>query len=131
MTPWSNIPIGEHWFYFSPMLALTAPMRAVVACPLVVGRTPRTIAATASVGIIAAFVFALRVAGSVANRGMSGFSTQPAAGLLIADNLSTCFQVILIAFLGAVSYLWWIGSADRAHRAGGFLPLFWARVGDG
>ena len=123
MTPWSNIPIGEHWFYFSPMLALTATMLAVVACPLVVGRTPRIIAAAASLGIVAAFVFALRVAGSVANRGVSGFSTQPTAGLLIADNLSACFQVILIAFLGAVSYLWWIGSAETERNAPEFFIL--------
>ena len=121
MTPWSNIPIGEHLFLFSPMLALTATMLAVVACPLVAGRTPRVIAITASLGIVAAFVLAIRVADAVAIRGVSGLSTQPAAGLLIADNLSACFQIILIAFLGAVTYLWWLGSAETERNAPEFF----------
>ena len=123
MTAWSNIPVGEHLFLFSPMLALTATMLAVVACPLVVGRSPRVIAFTASLGIVAAFVLAIRVADAVATRGVSGLSTQPAAGLLIADNLSACFQIILIAFLGAVTYLWWLGSAETERNAPEFFVL--------
>src|SRR3990172_5634587 len=123
MAAWSNIPVSEHLFLFSPMLALIATMLAVVTCPLVVGRSPRVIAFTASLGIVAAFVLALRVAGSVANRGMSGLSTQPAAGLLIADNLSACFQIILIVFLGAITYLWWLGSAETERNAPEFFVL--------
>src|SRR3990172_12113613 len=98
MAAWSNIPVGEHLFLFSPMLALTATMLAVVACPLVVGRSPRVIAFTASLGIVAAFVLAIRVADAVATRGVSGLSTQPAPGLLFPDNLSPPFHFILFSF---------------------------------
>ncbi len=123
MTPWSNIPVSEHLFLFSPMLALIVTMLAVVACPLIVGRSPRVIAITASLGIVAAFIFSLRVADAVAIRGVSGFSTQPAAGLLIADNLSAAFQIILIVFLAAVTYLWWLGSAETERNAPEFFIL--------
>ena len=123
MTAWSNIPVGEHLFLFSPMLALTATMLAVVTCPLIVGRSPRVIGLTASLGIVTAFVLAIRVADAVATRGVSGLSTQPAAGLLIADNLSACFQIILTAFLGAVTYLWWLGSAESERNAPEFFVL--------
>lgn len=123
MTPWSNIPVGEHLFLFSPMLALTATMLLVMACPLVAGRSPRIIATAASLGIVTAFVLAIRVADAVATRGVSGLSTQPAASLLIADNLSACFQIILIVFLGAVAYLWWLGSAQTERNAPEFFIL--------
>ncbi len=123
MTPWSNIPVGEHLFLFSPMLALTATMLAVVTCPLIVGRSPRAIAITAALGIVATFLLSLRVADAVAAQGVSGLSTQPTAGLLVADNLSAVFQIILIAFLGAVTYLWWLGSAVTERNAPEFFVL--------
>ncbi len=123
MNAWANIPIQEHLFLFSPMLTLTVTMLAVVVAPLIAGRSSRVIAGVASLGILAAFILALRVAGAVASGGASGFSSQPAAGLLIVDNLSAGFQIILIAFLGAVTYLWWIGSAASERNAPEFFIL--------
>jgi NADH-quinone oxidoreductase subunit N len=123
MNAWSNIPIAEHLFLFSPMLALTATMLAVVTCPLVAGRSSRVVAATASLGIVAAFLLALRVAKAVADGGVSGLSSQPAAGLLIVDNLAAGFQIVLLLFLAAVTYLWWIGSAQTERNAPEFFIL--------
>ncbi|MBI4719596.1 MAG: NADH-quinone oxidoreductase subunit N [Planctomycetes bacterium] len=120
---WSGVAVGEQLRLFSPMLALTATMLAIVACPLVAGRGPRTIAAVASLGIVAAFVLALRVADSVADGGLSGLSTRPAAGLLLVDNLSIGFQLVLLVFLAAVTWLWWMGSADRETSAPEFFIL--------
>lgn len=123
MNNWTNIPVGEQLWLFSPMIALTATMLAVVACPLIAGRSSRVIAGTAAVGILAAFVLALKVADAVSGGGVSGLSTQPGAGILIVDNLSAGFQVLLIVFLGAVSFLWWIGSAEREQNAPEFFIL--------
>lgn len=120
---WSGIPVGEQLFLFSPMIALTATMLAIVACPLLFGRGARIIAAVSAIGIVAAFVFAFRVAAAVSKGGESGLSTVPAAGLLVADNLSTGFQIVLLAFLAGVSYLWWLGSAKREENAPEFFIL--------
>jgi len=68
-------------------------------------------------------VFAIRVAKAVNGGGVSGLSTQPGAGLLIVDNLSAGFQILLIAFLAAVTYLWWIGSARSERNAPEFFVL--------
>ncbi len=123
MNAWANIPIAEHLFLFSPMIALTATMLAVVATPLIAGRSTRAVAGVASIGIVVAFILAIRVARAVAQGGVSGFSPQPAAGMLLVDNLSAGFQVVLIVFLAAVTYLWWIGSAARERNAPEFFIL--------
>ncbi len=123
MNSWSTIPVVEHLFFFSPLLALTATMLAIVACPLVAGRSSKTIGGVAAVGILAAFLLALSVGGAVMNGGVSGLSTQPAAGLLIADNLSIVFQIVLIAFLGGVTLLWKLGSAETERNAPEFFIL--------
>jgi NADH-quinone oxidoreductase subunit N len=120
---WSGLPIGEHLALFSPMLALVATMLAVVACPLIAGRSARTIGGIAAVGVLAAFLLALGTANRVAGAGISGLSPLAHGGMLIADNLSIAFQLVLIAFLGAVMGLWWIGSASTERNAPEFLIL--------
>lgn len=121
--PWSNIPVGEHLFYFSPMIALVCTMLAVVASPLIFGRWTRTLMAVVSVGVLAAFVLALRVFEALGDGGVSGLSTQPAEGMLIADRLSICFQLVLFVFLAGVMWLWWIGSAESERNVPEFLIL--------
>lgn len=120
---WSGIPVSEHLFVFSPMIALVVTMLAIVICPLVANRSPRLIAAVTSIGIVAALVLAIRVARSLDGGGISGLSTQPSAGLLVADNLSSAYQIVLLVFLAAVTYLWWIGQADRETDAPEFFIL--------
>lgn len=120
---WSGIPVREHLFLFSPMIALIATMLAIVLCPLVASRSPRVIAAVTSIGLIAALVLAVRVARAIDGGGVSGLSTQPAAGLLVVDNLSAGFQIVLLVFLAAVTYLWWIGQAHRETDAPEFFIL--------
>jgi len=123
ITPWSNVPVGQHLFLFSPMIALVATMLAIVACPLVIGRGARTIAAVSVMGMIVAFVLALRVAGAVSGGGVSGLSPQPAGAMLIADNLSIFYQIVLLIFLAGVTYLWWLGSSEKEENAPEFFIL--------
>ncbi len=120
---WAGIPVGEHLFYFSPMIALVCTMLAVVACPIILGRGTRTITTVVVLGLIVTFLLTLRVAGAVAGGGMSGLSTQPGGGMLIADNLSLCFQIILLVFLAGVMWLWRVGSAERERNAPEFFVL--------
>ncbi len=120
---WSDIPVGEHLLLFSPMIALICTMLAIVACPLVLGRGARTTAGVASIGIIVTFLLAVRLTGKLAGGGVSGLSTDPAAGLLVVDALSAFFQVILVAFLGGITWLWWLGSSDTERNAPEFFVL--------
>lgn len=123
MSPWSSIPVGEHLFLFSPMIAIVATMLAIVAAPLVAGRSPRIIAGISTMGTIVALVLAVRVTHAVSQSGVSGLSTEPRAGLLIADQMSGFFQIILLIFLAAVTYLWWLGSSATERNAPEFFIL--------
>lgn len=105
------------------MLALILTMLAIVACPLVWGRSTKLIATIAAVGIGAAFVLSLQVAGKVTGGGTSALSTDPTGGMLIADNLSIGFQILLWVFLAAICFLWWMGSAEQERNAPEFLIL--------
>ena len=98
-SPWAGLDVGGHLFLFSPMIALVCTMLAVVACPIFLGRGARTVAAIVSLGLFVTLMLALRVANAVADGGTSGLSTEPGAGLLIVDNLSVWFQIILVVFI--------------------------------
>ncbi|MCH9001352.1 MAG: NADH-quinone oxidoreductase subunit N [Planctomycetes bacterium] len=121
--PWAGIAIGEHVNLFAPMIALVCTMLAVVACPIVFGRRTRPVATVAILGIIVTFILAVRLARTTIQGGVSGFSTEPLAGMLIVDNLSACFQVVLVVFLAAVTWLWWLGSASTEKNAPEFFIL--------
>ncbi|MCH7924105.1 MAG: hypothetical protein IIC51_01085, partial [Planctomycetes bacterium] len=121
--PWAGIAIGEHVNLFAPMIALVCTMLAVVACPIVFGRRTRPVATVAILGIIVTFILAVRLARTTIQGGVSGFSTEPLAGMLIVDNLSACFQVVLVVFLAAVTWLWWLGSASTEKNAPEFFVL--------
>ena len=120
---WAGIDVGRDLLLFSPLLALICTMLAVVACPIVVGRRTTTVAGVAVVGLVITFVLALRVMSEVADAGVSGLSTAAGSGILIADNLSIIFQVILLVFMGGVLLLWWIGSAEKERDAPEFFIL--------
>ncbi|MFQ5412939.1 MAG: NADH-quinone oxidoreductase subunit N [Phycisphaerae bacterium] len=120
---WAGVPVAEHLALFSPLIALTATMLAVVLCPVIVGRNTRAIAGVAVVGVIATFVLTIGVARSVATGGSGGLSPDGGSGMLIADNLSIGFQILLVGFLGAVIWLWWMGSAPTERDAPEFFIL--------
>jgi len=120
---WSAFDVGRDLTLFAPMLALTCTMLLVVALPVVVGRSARTIGAASALGIIVAFVLALQVADRIGLGAVSGFSAKPLMGLLIVDNLAVGFQLVLIVFLAGVSLLWWIGSSDTERNAPEFFIL--------
>lgn len=121
---WSAVPVGEHLMLCSPLLALIATMLAVVALPLVVGRGARTTAGLVLLGVAASLVLTLMVAGRVAtSAGHSILSTSLGDSLLLVDNLSVGFQVILFVFLLAVIGLWWMGSLETEKSAPEFFIL--------
>lgn len=122
-TVWEGVALGEQLFAFSPLIALTVTMLAIVACPLLIGRGARTIGTVAILGLAVALFLCFRVASVVADGGLSGLSTQPAAGMLLVDNLSIGFQTILLVFMAGVIGLWWIGSRETERNAPEFFIL--------
>lgn len=120
---WSGVHVGEQLFLFAPMIVLVCTMLAIEACPIFLGRSPRTVVTVVALGVFVALVFAFRVAGRVSGGGMSGLSTDPAAGLLVVDNLSAGFEIILLVFVAAVTYLWWLGSAESERNSPEFFVL--------
>ncbi len=122
-TAWDGIAVGEHLFAFSPMIALTVTMLAIVACPLLIGRGARTIGSVTVLGVFFALILCFRVGGVVADGGLSGLSTSPAEGILLVDNLSIGFQILLLVFLAGVILLWWAGSSETEKNAPEFFIL--------
>lgn len=120
---WANFQTGRDLLLFSPMIALTCTMLLVVSFPIVVGRGARKIGAASTFGMIVALLLAIRVLGQVSTGGVSGLSAHPLYGLLIADNLSVGFQVVLLVFMIGVTILWWMGSADTEKNAPEFFIL--------
>lgn len=108
----------------APIIALVGTMLAIVALPLVVGRGPRTTATLAVLGVGAALLLALQVGGKMGSgTGHSILSTTPGDSLLLVDNLSIGFQVILYLFLLAVIALWRMGSMETEKNAPEFFIL--------
>lgn len=73
--------------------------------------------------MVVTFLLCLRVADAVAGGGVSGLSPDSTGGMLIADNLSIFFQIILIVFLAGVVWLWWMGSSATDRNAPEFFIL--------
>lgn len=122
-TGWEGIDIGAQLFAFSPMIALTCTMLAIVGAPILFGRSAKTISFVASVGVLVTFFFVIRVARSVVDGGVSGLSTDASSAMLLADNLSSGFQLVLMLFLVGVMYLWRVGSAETEENAPEFFIL--------
>lgn len=122
-SPWAAVPVAQHLGLFAPMIAIIVTMLAVVACPLVLGRGARTVGTIVTLGVGVTFFLALRVAGAVVENPVSGLSTDAAAGLLIADNLSAAFQILLVVFLAGILWLWWMNYADKEENAPEFFIL--------
>ena len=120
---WAGVDVGRQLFHFSPAIVLVCTMLGIVACPIVLGRGTRPIATVATLGVIIAFVFTLRVVSTVATGGVSGLSTEAAAGMLIADNLAAGFQIVVLLFLAGVMWMWRIGSAEKEVNAPEFFIL--------
>ncbi len=117
------VPSAHELFLFSPDLALVGTLVAILVAPLFAPRSARTTGVLTIVGTVLAFLLALRVASTVASGGQAGLAPSSAAGMLIADNLSVFFKLILCAFLLAVTLMWFIGSAAREHDAPEFFVL--------
>jgi len=110
--------------WLGPELVLIGTMLAIVTAPILLGRGTRTIAVVATVGILAGVWMVKRTAGLVEQYGpATGLSPNPAAGMIIVDSISVFYKFLLLIFLAGVTYLWWIGSAERERDAPEFFIL--------
>ncbi|MCK4659694.1 MAG: NADH-quinone oxidoreductase subunit N [Phycisphaerae bacterium] len=109
--------------WFSPELALVGTIIAILIAPLAIGRSSRSTATIALVGIVVTMICTLRVAETVKTAGVSGLAPAEAGGLLIVDNLTTYYKLILMVFAAGVSVLWWYGAADREKDPPAFFTL--------
>lgn len=122
-TAWDGIDVMRHLSLFSPLIALIVTMLAIVGAPIILGRGPRRIAGIAVVGMLATLYCIFHAGGMVAGGGEAGLSTLQRSGLLIADNMTTWFQLVLVVFMGGVVWLWWMGSAGTERNAPEFFIL--------
>ncbi|MCP4589523.1 MAG: NADH-quinone oxidoreductase subunit N [bacterium] len=117
------VPTGEQLGWFSPELVLVGTIMAILIAPLAMGRSSRTTVLIALVGIVLTIACTLGVGRTVATEGLSGLAPPEAAGMLIVDNLTVFFKIILMVFAAGVSVLWWYGSAAEEKDAPAFFVL--------
>ncbi len=118
-----NFLTMDHLRLFSPELALVATLVLILAAPLVFGRSSKMAGWITLGGALLTLCLTLGVAGRVREEGVSGLAPQAAAGMLILDNLSVYFKVLLMAFMAGVTVLWFIGSSEKEERGEEFFVL--------
>ena len=117
------MPSGVDLARFSPELAIVGTIVVILVAPLIVGRSARITGAITIIGIIVAALFTLNVSDQVADQGFTGLAPASASGMLIADNLSVCFKLILLLFTACVTALWWAGPEGNQRDAPEFFVL--------
>ncbi len=110
-------------YWFSPELALVATLVTILIAPLILGRSPRNAAWIALAGVVVTIFLTLRVAVEVRTGGVSGLAPPAAGGMLILDNLTVYFKIVLMLFLAGVITLWFIGPASREGSGEEFFVL--------
>jgi len=122
ISTWS--PTVAEFLTFSPELAWAGTLCLVMLAPLAIGRNSRTTAGLALVGLAVTAFFTVRVMGMTAADGpKTGLTPDLIGGMLIADNLSLFFKLILLIFLVGVTILWMSVSADEEEDAPEFFVL--------
>ncbi len=117
------IPTVTDLTRFAPELTLVATLVALLVAPLIMGRSAKTAGWIALLGTAATILATLRVGGSVHAEGISGLARPAAAGMLILDNLTVYFKIVLMLFLAGVTILWFIGSAEKEQHGEEFFVL--------
>lgn len=92
--------------------------------PLAIGRDARITAGLTIVGIAVTAFFTFKVMGIVATEGpQTGLTPNLAGGMLIADNLSLFFKLLLLVFMVGITILWMSVSANQEDDAPEFFML--------
>jgi NADH-quinone oxidoreductase subunit N len=123
-------PVAGDFFPYAPELAWVGVLCLLMIAPLIIGRNAKTTATLALIGIAVIAWFTWQVAGTVAAEPTSRLSPpgegQIATGILIADNLSIFFKMVLLVFLVGVTALWWVGSSEKERNGPEFFVLLLA-----
>ncbi len=110
-------------YWFSPELALVGTLVTLLIAPMIVGRSSRNATWIVVLGTLVTILLSWKVGGDVRSAGLSGLAPPEAAGMLILDNMSVYFKIVLMVFMLGVALLWSIGSAKKEKHAEEFLIL--------
>ena len=116
-------PTLQDLYWFSPELALVGTLVVLLVAPLILGRSSVTAGRIALAGVLATVVLSIRLATEVADGGLSGLAPPAAGGMLILDNLTIYFKILLMLFLAGTIVLWFIGSASGEEHGTEFFVL--------
>lgn len=117
------LPSGEDLIRFAPELALVGTLVVLLTAPLVAGRSSIVAGRIAIVGVVVTLLLAITVGRRAIDGGLSGLAPPAAAGMLILDNLTVYFKVVLMLFLAGTIVLWFIISADTEQHGTEFFVL--------
>ncbi len=124
------LPSLTDLYRFSPELAIVGTMCLVLIVPLIMGRSSITAGRISQIGAALALVLTVAVSAGAGPRGVSGLAPSAAAGMLILDDVTVFFKILLLLFMIGVITLWFIGSADReSHGSEFFILLLGSALG--
>lgn len=116
--PLANIwmPGGEELAKLAPLWGLVGTIVAILLAALVVGRNWRVAGGVALAGALATAWLAWQGLSRI-DAGWGGMAPQGAAPMLVVDQFSNFFMLLLAVFLAAVTWLWFMGQdADLPER---------------
>jgi len=123
-------PTLQDLYWFIPELAMVATLVLLLVAPLIVGRSSDLAGRIALFGALATIVLSLRLSDDVSDGGVSGLAPAASDGMLILDNLTIYFKILLMLFLAGITALWFVGSAEtERHGTEFFVLLFGSALG--
>lgn len=117
------MPTLTDLYRFSPELAIVTTIVVILVAPLIVGRSARNAGRIALIGALVTIVLTLRVADQARAGGLSILAPAGAEGMIILDNMTVFFKVVLMLFLCGVTILWFIGSSATERNGEEFFVL--------
>jgi NADH-quinone oxidoreductase subunit N len=123
------MPTAHELHLFGPELGLTATIVAVLLAAIVAGRSAQVTAGVALVGALGTLLLTGNTARQVAAGGLAGMAPATATPMLLADNFSVFFKLLIMLFLSVVTWLWLTGIAYRQTlEMGGEMPAPQSRM---
>lgn len=111
------MPTGQELHLLAPELGIVGTIVAVLVVAMIAGRNAYVTAAVALIGTLGTLLLTGNTAATVVGGGLAGLAPPDSAPMVIADNFSIFFKLLIGLFLAMVTWLWLVGAASREFKA--------------
>jgi NADH-quinone oxidoreductase subunit N len=101
---------------FAPELALVGTIVALLLVPLIIGRSSQVAAGVTLMGALVTLALTWRVAGQVDSGAYAGMAPPGSSPMLLVDNFSVFFKLLLMLFVATVTWLWMLSPGAQRQQ---------------